>query len=147
MTRSTATRGRTIRPGLVLLLLFLTTGCATAPPSSMADARVSGTVTYRERIALPPDAVLEVALLDTSRMDVAAIVLAEQRIDSPGQVPVSFSLAYDPARIDPRMSYAVRATIRVDDRPLFVTDRAWPVLTRGHSERVDVVLVRSARTE
>jgi uncharacterized lipoprotein YbaY len=37
-------------------------------------ATVTGTVTYLERIALPPDATVAVRLLDISRQDVAATV-------------------------------------------------------------------------
>lgn len=107
------------------------------------SGKVTGTVTYRERIALPPDAVVEVALLDVSRMDVAATTLAQQVIEPKHQVPIHFELEYDPAAIDARMSYAVRAQIRRADMLLFVTDRHYPVLTRGHAENVDLVLVRS----
>ena len=41
---------------------------------------VTGTVDYRERMALPPDAVVEVRLSDVSRQDVAAPVIAETTV-------------------------------------------------------------------
>ena len=108
-----------------------------------SSGTVSGTVSYRERIALPPDAVAEVMLLDVSRQDVAATTIAEQVIDPAGQVPIAYELVYDTAAIDPRMEYAVRATIRRGDSLLFVTDRSYPVLTRGKPDTADLVLVRS----
>ncbi|MEE4161999.1 MAG: YbaY family lipoprotein [Woeseiaceae bacterium] len=108
-----------------------------------SSGMVSGTVSYRERIALPPDAVAEVMLLDVSRQDVAATTIAEQIIDPAGQVPIAYELVYDTAAIDPRMEYAVRATIRRGDSLLFVTDRSYPVLTRGNPDSADLVLVRS----
>jgi len=40
---------------------------------------ITGTVTYLQRIALPPVAVIQVQLLDVSLQDVAAKVLASQR--------------------------------------------------------------------
>ena len=126
--------------GLVACAL---TGQQTAAPAPGLSGTVTGTVTYRERIALPPDAVVEVVLLDVSRMDVAATILAQQVIGPKQQVPIPFVLDYDPTAIDTRMSYAVRATIKRGDKLLFVTDRNYPVLTRGHSESVDLVLVRS----
>ena len=134
--------------GLVLIAVLMLGACA-APgepqsrnPTALSGV-VTGSVTYRERIALPPDAVVQVALLDVSRMDVAATLIAEQTLVAEVQVPIGFALAYDPALIDPRLVYAVRATIKSGDNFLFVTDTHYPVLTRGHGEHVDLVLVRS----
>ncbi|MGH9947616.1 MAG: YbaY family lipoprotein, partial [Pyrinomonadaceae bacterium] len=63
------------------------------------DNVVSGTVTYRQRSALPSTAVLSVRLLDVSRADAAADIIAEDRIDLAGkQVPISFDIAYDRSR-------------------------------------------------
>ena len=85
---------------------------------------LSGTVAYRERMALPPDARLAVALRDVSRMDVAAPAIAEvERATDGAQVPLAFTLEYDPARINPRGRYAVSA--RISDgsgRLLWTTD-------------------------
>ena len=58
---------------------------------------VTGTITYRERIALPENAIVNVQLQDVSLQDVAATVIAETTITTPGQVPIrrtptSFSL-------------------------------------------------------
>jgi ABC-type transporter Mla MlaB component len=65
------------------------------------EARVTGTVTYLQRIALPPGAVLEVKLLDVSRADAAAVTIAQQLIEPAGrQVPIAFELRYDPSRIE-----------------------------------------------
>ncbi len=131
-----------------LLLAFGLAACATSgneplPAEPALTGKVTGSVTYRERIALPPDAVVEVALLDVSRMDVAATTIAQQIIVPLHDVPIPFELDYDPAAIDARLVYAVRATIRRGGNALFVTDRHYPVLTRGHPETVDLVLVRS----
>jgi putative lipoprotein len=130
-----------------LLLLLLLAGCSVSggEASATQDAktgRVTGTVTYRERIALPPDAVVEVQLLDVSLMDVAATLIAEQTITPQHQVPIAFELPYDPADIDERLSYAVRATIRIGEKAMFITNRSYPVLTRGTPNHVDLVLVR-----
>lgn len=131
------------RACLAALVLLLGACSSVGGGVGSNDPVVSGTVTYRERIALPADAVVDVALLDVSRMDVAATVLAEKTIEPSHQVPIPFQLAYDPEAIDPRMSYAVRATIRRGEHPLFITDRHYPVLTRGNGDHVDLVLVRS----
>lgn len=108
--------------------------------------RVTGSVTFRERIALDPSAEIVVQLLDVSRMDVAAVVLAEQRIRADGrQVPFNFALSVDPARIDPRMRYNVSARILQGDKLLFISDTAYPVLTQGRGTTADLMLVRVAR--
>ena len=137
--------------GLTGLLLLASCGIAEGGKAVSLQDRssgtISGTVSYRERIALPPDVVVEVVLLDVSRMDVAATTIAEQTIEPSGQVPIEFELVYDTAVIDPRMQYVVRATIKRHDRFLFVTDQSYPVLTRGNPDRVDLVLVRSGGGE
>jgi putative lipoprotein len=132
--------------GASLMAALLLAGCSTlkaAPDSASvsAVARVTGTVAYRERIALPPRAVIKVRLVDVSRADAPAVVIGEQVIDAAGrQVPVPFELAFDPARIDPRMTYAVQARIEEDGRLLFINDTRHPVLTRGAPSQVDMVL-------
>lgn len=101
------------------------------------------TVAYRERIALPPDAVVEVRLLDTSRMDVAAELLSSQRFRMTG-VPFALQLAYDPALIDPRFTYTVSARILSGGRAIFRSTTAYPVLTRGAGNAADLMLERAA---
>ena len=74
----------------VLPLLFLSAIAAAQPAS------VTGTVTYRERIAMPAGAVVEITIEDVSRVDAPATVVSAMRIDDPGQVPIRFDLGYDP---------------------------------------------------
>ena len=105
---------------------------------------VTGTVAYRERIALTPEAVVQVQLLDVSVADASAKLIAEQTIKPQHQVPIPFELTYDPAVIDERYTYAVRATIRERGQLMFTTDRSYRVLTRGYPNHVDLVLVRTS---
>ena len=74
---------------------------------------VQGTATYRERMAMPAGAVFEAALEDVSRADAKAENIAQTRVTSPGNPPIAFSIAYDPARILPEPS--VRGS-RADSR-------------------------------
>lgn len=104
---------------------------------------VSGSAGYRERIALPPGAVLQVELRDISRQDVAAPLLSARRYAMTG-VPMDFALDYDDALIDPAMRYAVSARILQDERLLFVTDTVVPVLTGEAGNTADLMLVRVA---
>ena len=111
-------------------------------PEPAPTAAVSGTVTSLEPIALPPNAVVEVKLVDVSRQDVAATVLGEQVITNPGQLPVPFEIAYDPASIDPRFTYAVQARITADGQLIFISDTFTPVITRdAPTSDVEIVVV------
>ena len=111
-----------------LLLIFVFAAGLVACGSEMdgaskepAMAKIEGTVFYRERIALPPNAVVEIQLEDVSRADALATVMATVTLNSESGPPYPFSIDYDTTRIDSRLTYALRATIRVDDKLMFTT--------------------------
>ncbi|MBS1024338.1 META domain-containing protein [Gluconobacter cerinus] len=81
---------------------------------------LSGTVTYRERMALPAGAVLTVQLEDISRADAPAITLAESRQDILRPGPIAYTLRYPALKSGFR--HALRAEIRVGDTLLFTTE-------------------------
>ena len=109
-------------------------------------ATVTGTITYRERIALTPDAVVEVKLLDVSRADAPAITIGEQIIENPGQVPIAFEIEYNPTDIDERFTYAIGARITESGELAFINDTRHSVITRDNPTHVDMVLVRVGDT-
>jgi putative lipoprotein len=117
-------------------------GAVPPVPTPTGAAMVTGNVTYRERIALPPGATVTVRLQDVSRADAPAEVLAEQVIVPTTQVPIPFALQYDPARIDARHRYSVGARIEVDGKLWFVSDTHNGVLTEGGPSEVEVVVRR-----
>jgi putative lipoprotein len=98
-------------------------------PGTLAAAEVTidGEVFYRERIALPPNAVVNVRLMDVSLADAPAAVVAEQTIEPAGQVPIAFQLTFDPAVVQPKITYAVQARITVGDELWFITDQRYAV--------------------
>ncbi|MDP6422294.1 MAG: YbaY family lipoprotein [SAR202 cluster bacterium] len=110
--------------------------------SAPATASITGTITYREKIALTPNAVIEVKLIDVSRADAPAVTIAEKIIEEPGQVPVSFEIEYDPADIDERFTYAVQARITESGELAFINDTTYGVITRDSPTHVDMVLVQ-----
>jgi putative lipoprotein len=120
------------------------TGAPLAPAAGNggASAQVTGTVSYRERMALLPDAVIRVQLADVSRADAPAILIGEDIIKTDGnQVPFRFEIPYDAAAIKPQNTYAVSARIEgADGRLRFVTDQRYAVITRGAPTHVDLVL-------
>ena len=106
------------------------------------NASVSGTVTYRERIALTPGATLEVELRDVSYADASAPLIARQTISGPGQVPIKFKVEYNREDIDSRNRYSVSAQIiESDGRLAFTNDTAYEVITNGNPNKVDMLLV------
>ena len=76
-----------------------------------ADPALTGTVFYRERIALPPDSTAEVVLEDISIVDRPAIEIARATVAPAGQVPIRFELPYPADRIVADHRYGLRAAI------------------------------------
>src|SRR5512134_3061991 len=136
------------RASLAAAALVVLAGCGPGDDAAVraADGVLAGTVSYRERMALPPDATIEVRLEDVSRADVAATVLAEQRIAAEArQGPIPFELRYPAARIEPNRTYGVRAEIRAADGELmFTTTTHHGVLQSGAapSGPVDILVQR-----
>jgi putative lipoprotein len=129
------------------VLLLMVAGCSesTAPEGAAMEedmGKITGTVLYRERIALPPGAEVTVELQDVSRADAPAEVLAKTRMPAEGGPPYPFELSYDPAAIDERMRYALRATITAEGRLLFTTDTHHPAFGTDEHE---LMVVRAAR--
>ena len=75
----------------VLTAAMALTGCESPEPEPMTG-KVSGTIAYRERILLTPEAVVKVSLQDVSLAAAPATELAEQEITSPGQDPIDVEL-------------------------------------------------------
>ncbi len=121
----------------------ITVGGFISVSASAAIAQsIQGTATYRERIALQPAAVFEAVLEDVTRAGAPVETIARTRMASPGNPPIAFTIAYDASKIAPDHRYFVRARIIVDDKPLFATDTATPVITRGSPLSVSLMLRR-----
>jgi putative lipoprotein len=103
-------------------------------------------VTYLQRIALPPDAVVIVQIEDVSRADAPAEVIGEQVIRTGGQqVPIPFEVPYDADQIEENRSYSLR--VRIEDGAgslLFINDTSMPVITQGNPTRdIEVIVVQT----
>ena len=127
------------------LLAMLTAGCVHLDSGDGASAHsaetIRGTLTYRQRQALPPGSVIHVGLVEVRGKASESVVLAEQSFAASGQVPIPFALAYDSKAIDPARHYAVRARITdTGGRVFWATPRPVPVLTQGHPAEVEVLV-------
>jgi uncharacterized lipoprotein YbaY len=109
-----------------------------------AETTVSGTITYLQRIALPPNAVVKVQLQDTSLADAPATVIGEQIIPTNGQqVPIPFEVVYNPDIIEGNHTYTLR--VRIEDATsgqlLFINTTAYPVITNDNpTSGIEVVV-------
>ncbi len=117
---------------------------ATATPtkpliSSFID--ISGNVSYLQRIALPPDAVLIVRIQDVSRAGAPARILAEQRIELAGrQVPIAFQTTVDRDLIGKRARITAAARIERGGKLLFISDKSYPAIRNGQAVPVEMTL-------
>jgi putative lipoprotein len=139
----------TIRTAATVVLVLLT-GCAA--PGGDADETgeaaangnaVTGSVSYRERMALPQDATIEVWITDVSDSAAPGAMLAETAIEPEGrQVPIPFELRYDPAAVNADHTYAVKATIRSGGQIMFSTLADYYVITKGNPTAINLMLQR-----
>jgi len=128
------------------LLLCATTllGACSAHTVQSPQGEISGTASYRERMMLPPGATLQVTLEDVSSSDAPADAIARAEVEASKAPPYSFTLAYDPARINSNHRYNVRARIMADDKLMFQSDAGYAVLGSGNVTKVDILLKRAS---
>jgi putative lipoprotein len=105
-----------------------------------SEKSVTGSVTYMLRIALPAGSLLEVSLADVSLADAPARIVGKQEITTTTQVPIAFEIKYDSSQIVPAHSYAVQARVTTDGKLSWINDTAYPVLTRGNPDHVEIKL-------
>lgn len=117
----------------------------TACDSSATSTRsISGNVIYRERMALPPSAEVEVKLVDVSLADAPAVTIAETRIKPEGSVPIPYVLEFASDKIEDGRSYALQAQIMAGNELLFTTTTHHPAPIEG-AEQVDILVHRALR--
>lgn len=127
-----------------LAVALIVSACTSLVQQDADLEAVTGTLTYKERIALPGNARITVTLADVSKMDVAAEVISSQAFLADGQqVPFEYQLNFSRQEIVANHTYAVSARIEVDGKLLFTTDTANHVLTDpAETIRKELVLVK-----
>jgi len=117
---------RFTRAGCMAATLLVMAGCSdgTPPPAELpgvryADpVRITGSLTYRQRIALPDNAEAVVELRQAPRGPLAV----EQRIELRGrQVPVEFTIEVDRSLLRAASGYVLQGAISVDGRPAWAS--------------------------
>ena len=103
--------------------------------------QITGQLSYREKIALPPNAVITLKLEDATVAENPTLV-SELRLASGGrQVPFTFQLPFIDSNIKRGRKYVLHAEIRALDQELFHTAQGIPVISNG-SRKVNLVLRR-----
>lgn len=129
-------------------MLGLVAALALAASAGWAEMRdLEGSVAYRERIAMPEGALVEVRLQDVSLADAPSVELASVVIRPEGQVPVRFRLAYDSGMVRDGHRYAVQAKIVVGGEVAWRTTQVFAALTGDAPEQVDVMVEKVQRFE
>lgn len=128
---------------IVLLLAvatLFTSGCQTMHKNTpeLPDT-ISGELLYKQRIALPPDATIEVIIEDIT--EAPPTVLARSEFASEGrQVPIPYQVAIDRSKVDSSHNYSLKAVIRVHGGVMFETTGHHPVLKPGHDPKINLLL-------
>lgn len=130
---------------LFILTFALSLGAVFSGSAMAKDETVSGTVTYLNRSALPPGAILDVELVDVSRADAPSVTLSSRRYAMTG-VPFPYELSYDDALIDEKMTYAIQARILKGETVLYRSTTHFPALTGDASEQVTVFVEQMQKT-
>ncbi len=123
---------------LALFALSVLGGCVPyqkTAPGAEPTVPLTGTVTYRERMALPPDAELYVSLY--RRTSGGRSLIAESRTPTEGKnIPLPFSIAI-PKADSSSMAYELSASILSGGATLFSTERPQMV----HPGDADIALL------
>jgi putative lipoprotein len=99
-------------------------------PTPRPRLTLEGTVTYLQRIALTPEAVVQIELRDAAIPEGEGPPIAKQVIQHPGQVPITFALSYLPESLRPGRRYVLSARISDRGQLQFVTEQPIAALPR-----------------
>jgi len=108
---------------------------------SLQTSKLAGTVSYREKIALPAGSEIVAQIRDVTSGQ--PVVVAETKITTQGEnVPVPFTISYNPMKISKDGAYDVYATIAIDGQIKWVNIDYTPLLEGGVPKTsVDLMLV------
>ena len=122
-------------------------GINTLSQQAIQQPNVSGTIWIKQRVALPPDAVLTVTLSDASLADAPSKVVAQRAVRTEGkQAPFSFVLPYNPADVQPNARILLSAAVTINGKLVFITDTVQEAINNGGT-KIDLNLVPVQQTE
>ncbi len=128
---------------LAILLFALLTACAPDRREEQRDDQpkenmITGVVTYRQKMALPPNTLLKVKL---AQYDAPNNVIAEKQIATDGkQIPFAFELEYPKAQISNYLQYAVYAEIVNGGKTIMRNTSPYEVLSNDKKQNIAVTV-------
>ena len=122
-------------------------GINTLSQQPIQQPNVSGTIWIKQKVALPPDAVLTVTLSDASLADAPSKVVAQRAVRTEGkQAPFSFVLPYNPSDVQPNARILLSAAVTINGKLVFIADTVQEAINNGGT-KVDLNLVPVQQTE
>lgn len=115
--------------------------------SIAAEKTIKGSVLYRERIALPPEAKLIVQLADVSLADAPAKIIGETTVEPITGVPIPYTIEYDSSKLEPGHQYALQARISAGDTLWFVNDTRYSFDPEQSSTLYEIQVVMVGRND
>jgi len=108
----------------IILLCLLSFSCA-----QQKVFFVAGTVELQNAHVLPSNSIIEIVLADVSLADAPRRVITKKTINNATELPIHFSIEYDPLVILPGHSYALSARIEsINGKLLWINDVRYSVL-------------------
>jgi putative lipoprotein len=107
----------------------------TNPPELLS---LSGFISSQTPLILSDDAILNLKLEDTAKQDVAAEVLAEQRISIKSAAPWPFTITYDPAKLKHTGRYILRARLEIAGKLHYMNSK--PISAFSTQEPINILL-------
>ena len=106
---------------------------------------ITGTIRYRERIALPPSATAEVKLVKLSQTGMPQTVVARATFKLKGTMPAPYILRYNHRKIIPGNTYALQASINVSEKSWLST--ATPHLFKPGQKNTTALFLQRTMSE
>lgn len=106
---------------------LLVAGSLAVTPALAKSRTLKGAVDYPETVVVQVGSVLEVELIDLSKVDAKAKVIAKTSHKTTGIRPISYSLKYDDKQLKPKGSYALQARVTSNGELLLITTTQHPV--------------------
>lgn len=111
----------------VMLLILITLPSRVA---AQGTSTISGIIFLNSTETLSSSALVTIQLADITTSNAPAIVVTERVFSTSGaQAPFSFSLPYDPTKIDVTHRYTIQGHIQVAGQTMYTTSAIHPVIT------------------
>jgi putative lipoprotein len=110
-------------------------------PAEPAAVVIAGRITNQEKVALAPSVVVQIQVVDLSRADAPATVVASTEVHpAGGQIPLSYRIAVQRSEFRPDRRYQVNVRITEGKVLRFITRIAHPLDIDRLPERFDILV-------